>query len=280
MTVRMPKEAGRFYPANKEDALLELEQYFNIARDKVSDKRENILGLILPHAGWVFSGIVTAAGVYRLDPQREYKNIFLLGASHRFRLSYPSVWTGGNFKTPLGEVKISDKVKNLTDSKIFVEDLKPHIEEHSLEVIIPFLQYHLKKEFFIVPVLFDAADYETPFKAAVELSSFVGKDDLVIVSSDFSHYPSYKDAIKTDKKTLDLILEGDSYKLIEEIEKMLSDTPGLDTCACGLAAILCLVEFAKKKNAKVNGVLYMNSGDSGISGKNSVVGYHAIEFKI
>lgn len=279
---RPPVEAGRFYPAEEREARRELQRCFEDARREVSAEGRGVRGIVVPHAGWVFSGVVAAAGVSLVPDDRDW-TVYLLGASHRYRLEGPSVWTGGRFRTPLGDVEIAPQAEELAENAPFVADERPHRSEHSLEVVLPFLQFRLGDGFRIVPVLFDAADYGTALRAGETLGGVWDSASLMVVSSDFSHYPSYEDAIRVDTATVEALVTGDPERLLRRVEELESEgVAGLDTCACGLAAILAVLVAARKASGGVlrpERVLYMNSGDSVYGGRDRVVGYHAVAFR-
>ena len=277
--IREPAVRGQFYPIDKKECLKELNSYFKRVEDITPDN--STLALILPHAGWVFSGEVIAAGIKKLNPEKKYETIFLIGASHNFLVEKPSVWKGKSFKTPLGEVPINLEItESLIKSGVFIDNKSIHIPEHSLEVILPFLQYHLKKSFTIVPIILDSRNLNDSYKASEILKDYLKDSNLFIISSDFSHYPSWEDAIKVDADTLKAILSNNPETLIKSInESMKKNIPGLQTCACGFTAIECLLFMTSKRNdINIKSVKYMNSGDTGIGSKDRVVGYHAIAF--
>jgi AmmeMemoRadiSam system protein B len=285
MDPRQPAEAGRFYPANEREARRELQGYFSSASARklpVSGPGWRTSGLILPHAGWVFSGEVTAAGMLLLDPEEKYETVFLLGASHRSRLRSAAVWTGASFLTPLGEVPVSGQARELAECGGFAADPAPHGPEHSLEVILPFLQTRLRHPFAIVPVLFDAGDIHAALEAGPALAERWDRKSLMIVSSDFSHYPAYDAAVSADHQTLKGICSGRTEVLLESVRTTEEEgIRGLDTCACGLTAILAVMTAALRRTAgpvRPVPVLYMNSGDSPHGSRGEVVGYHAIAF--
>lgn len=280
--VRLPAEAGRFYPAGEREARRELQRCFDEAGRQVEGPDRAVRGLVVPHAGWVFSGVVAAAGVSLVATDREW-TVYLLGASHRYRLEGPAVWTEGAFRTPLGDVEISALAEELAKKDPFTADRRPHRAEHSLEVVLPFLQFRLGGTFRIVPVLFDAGDYATALRAGSALAEFWDSASLMVVSSDFSHYPSYDDAVSVDRRTLEAILTADPQRLLEETERLESEgVDGLDTCACGLSAILAVLVAARGASGgplRPVPVLYRNSGDSAYGGRDRVVGYHAVAFR-
>ena len=150
--------AGSFYPASPTELRSDLKSYFNKAPKL--EKTGKIRAIICPHAGYVFSGQVAAAGYNQLDPGAEYKHIFLIGSSHYVGFTGASIYNLGNYETPLGEVKVDVQLASqlIKENKCFVFDARAHAQEHSLEVQLPFLQYRLKKPFLLVPIVLGSQD--------------------------------------------------------------------------------------------------------------------------
>jgi AmmeMemoRadiSam system protein B/AmmeMemoRadiSam system protein A len=217
-----------------------------------------IRGLVSPHAGYVYSGIVAAAGYRQIDPS--IKTIILLGSSHRVRLSAPSIPGVIAYRTPMGDVPLSKLASTLRSLPGFKSVPEAHLEEHSLEVQLPFLQAVLK-EFEIVPILTGRSDPKT---LATTLAPYVGEDTLVVASSDLSHYYSYETAVTLDRICTSAIT---GYKFSD-----------MALCeACGKQAVLTLMHIAQIKGWRSVLTDYKNSGDTA-GNKNRVVGYASIAF--
>ena len=148
---RQPAVAGQFYPGDAGELRSMLKDLFS--RAVPSKEIENIAAVISPHAGYVFSGGVAASVFSQLDPQRRYDNVFILGPSHHVGFEGASVYTAGNFITPLGTVQVNTQLGKelIRKSKTFVSRTDAHLSEHSVEVQIPFLQYRYGKNCLIVP---------------------------------------------------------------------------------------------------------------------------------
>ena len=190
--IRPPVVSGLFYPAAPD----ELRQMVQSLIKEAGGVRvqEKIRGLVSPHAGYVYSGIVAAAGFGQIDPN--YKRVILLGSSHRIPLKAPSIPDVDAYRTPLGDVALAKIAVNLRNTSGFESVSQAHTREHSLEVQLPFLQV-LLHEFEIVPILINSSD---PKVLAMAIEPFVDEDTLVVASSDLSHYHPYETA-----KTLDRI---------------------------------------------------------------------------
>lgn len=276
-SVRQPAVAGTFYPASTSELKNQLEQLFSSVEDKSINK--NISAIIVPHAGYVYSGKVAASAYAKLDPEKEYARIFVIGTSHYELLDGASIYNRGDYKTPLGVVKVDTEAvyRLISENRLIKYNARAHENEHSVEVQLPFLQYWLKKPFKIVPMVIGTQSAETCEELAKILEPYFTPDNLFIISSDFSHYPKYDDAKKIDEATGLAVSTNSPEKFIEILasnEK--KDTPGLATSCCGWSSVLTLLNItSKQENISVDHIKYMNSGDTEIGDKNRVVGYHS-----
>lgn len=267
--------AGSFYPAEAKALKAKIDQLFEEA--PTTQKKDNLLILVVPHAGWEYSGLVAAAGFKQLKG-KDYERVILLGISHRAFFEGVAVFNQGFWETPLGETLVDEELaKKLVSPKegIFANTTS-HQEEHSLEVQLPFLQT-LFPQIKIIPLLIGQANQDTLTSLAQKIADNLNSSTLLLVSSDFSHYPPYEIAKKVDQKTIQAIVSGKA----ENLEKSLAEAeaqhyPGLETCACGYQAILVALQVAEKfDNFKFEEIKYANSGD--LTGeKDRVVGYAAI----
>ena len=272
--------SGRFYTNNSSELKMQMEELFKNAEAKLS--HNPVLAVISPHAGYVFSGTVAASGFNQLDPSKEYKHIFILAPSHTTYFNGASIYCKGNYETPLGEVPVDiEFVNDLIDKhSVFTCSPEVHETEHSLEVQLPFLQYHLKKPFRIVPVVIGNPSKKNCEKIATALQPYFNTENLFVISSDFSHYPTYDDAVKADYYTAESITHLDPELFEQALMKNESDhIPGLATSACGRGPIMTLLYLAQNQsNISAELIQYLNSGDSQYGDKNKVVGYHSIVF--
>ena len=271
--MRKPAAIG-FYPPDK-DVLRE--KVRSLLADTKRIDVEDAVGAIVPHAGYSFSGL-TAASVYASLPGN-YETIIILGTNHTGRGKEIAV-SSDEWITPLGaienDVELGKKIVNI--SKTASHDEAAHMQEHSIEVQLPFLQVKMQ-EFKIVPI---AVSSDLSAKTYAELADAIkkalkGKRALVIASSDFTHYgemygfaPKCDDANKwvhdTDKKVIDAILAHDTEKFINLAGK---------TTVCGAGAIATLMYFTKDRKGHL--VDYRTSFD--VSGDESIiVGYGGVVF--
>ncbi|MBN2175102.1 MAG: AmmeMemoRadiSam system protein B [Bacteroidales bacterium] len=274
---RQPAVAGQFYPAVGIELQSTLHELFKKAEPR---KTDNVVALISPHAGYVYSGIVAASSFNQIDTGRHYENVFIIGSSHRAYYEGASIYSVGDYVTPLGEVKVNTKIAHqlITGSEYFSYIPKAHISEHSIEVQLPFLQYLFDESLQIVPIVIGTQSERVCKQLASALKPYFGKNNLFVISSDFSHYPAYEEAKKWDGITADAIISNNPDHLLKSINDKTDDAvPNLVTRACGWTSLLTLMyitvgnpEFSYKK------ILYQNSGDTDFGDKSRVVGYNSI----
>lgn len=273
---RKPVHAGRFYPGNVKKLISELGDFFSIAQKRPADAK----AIISPHAGYVFSGKVAASAFNQINPDKKYKNVFVLTSTHYQYLSCAAVYTDGNYETPLGEIEVNIEIcKKLVDEHVIFESVaEAHSQEHSLEVLLPFLQYHLKHKFNLVPIVIGGDNTEIPKQIAEALEEYFNDDEnLFVISSDFSHYPKYEDAVNVDLLTANAICSNKPDQFLKNQEKNKnSGINNLATDICGASAVLSLLYLTENKDFIYRILDYQNSGDSVYGEKDRVVGYYAI----
>ena len=270
--------AGQFYPGNAKELNAELEKFFSRAPGPKKDSET--AALVSPHAGYRYSGQVAAAAYKQLDPRHDYKNIFILAPSHRVRFEGASIYSTGDYLTPLGRVQVNKALaRKLIDQYDFFKHHPPaHEKEHSLEVQLPFLQHHLHNEFRIVPIVTGTHDPRVISRMAEALRPFFNGDNLFVVSTDFSHYPAYRDAVEVDHATARAIASNNPEKLVEVIRSnSRKGISRLATSMCGWPGMLAMLNLTGKGSSEVEvqKIMYRNSGD--VTGDSSrVVGYWAM----
>ena len=275
--IRPATQSNRFYTGDARDLGEEVDSFLSLhAKDK---QYEHVAALIVPHAGYYFSGNVAAAAYQSIPDDVHYKRIFLLGPSHHEWLDGASVNTGFDYyNTPLGNVKVDvDTAQKLieTDS-VFSYQPKAHDREHCLEVQLPFLQRRFDDVPPIVPIIISTNDFRKLQRIAEILKPYLTEDNLFVVSSDFSHYPSYEDACQVDALTGKAVESGDVERFIAQLEEnSRSGMRNLATSACGELAIATLMLMMQDGGYEVKHLLYQNSGDIENHDHSRVVGYHA-----
>ena len=275
-TVRPATQANRFYTG---DARKLSEEVDSLLARHAGDKHfADLAAVIVPHAGYYFSGNVAAAA-YMSIPVKEYKRIFLLGPSHHEWLDGASVNTAFDYySTPLGNVKVDvETAQKLTKAdSVFSYQPKAHDREHCLEVQLPFLQRRLKEVPPIVPIIISTNDFQKLKRIAEVLKPYMTEENLFVISSDFSHYPTYEDAYKVDARTGKAVESGDVEQFIAVLEENAkSGIRNLATSACGELVIATLMLMMQDGNYEVKHLLYQNSGDIDNHDHSRVVGYHA-----
>jgi MEMO1 family protein len=271
--------AGRFYPGKKEELQNELEKLFGTAH-QAKDVNQRPQAIISPHAGYVFSGQVAASAFNQIPDGTTYSRVFVLASSHRMYFSGASVYTQGNYKTPLGTINVDiELAKQLAESgKFFSDNPEPHKTEHSLEVQLPFLQYKLGCGFLLVPIILGTNSVAECQSIAKVLKPYFLPENLFVVSSDFSHYPGYDDAVNIDSRTFESIMSNKSQNLLKTLdENKRLKVPQLSTSLCGWTSVLTLMYITEGGKYEYFKTEYKNSGDSRLYGeKNRVVGYTAL----
>ncbi len=149
---RQPVAAGRFYSADKETLTNDISQLFETCVKTTPASK--VRAIISPHAGYVYSGKVAASAFSAIDRNTAYKNIFVIGSSHVMAFEGASVYNTGDFITPLGKVTVNKEIANkLKTEKLFDFPVNAHLQEHSLEVQMPFIQYYFKNNPQVIPII-------------------------------------------------------------------------------------------------------------------------------
>lgn len=275
---RQPAFAGTFYPSSPRELQEDLEHYFTEA--KAARLEGRIRTLIVPHAGYEYSGVVAASGYKSIPEDESYKNIFIIASSHREQFSGTSVYAAGNYITPLGTVRVNREIAGqLIENHKNIRYLpQAHDREHSIEVQLPFIQYRFNETPEIVPIVMGNSSLAAARELASALLPWFTPENLFIISSDFSHYPSYKDAQRIDRLSEESIVTRDPEAFYSSLRKNSNaGVTNLATPCCGWSSIMTLLYMAdRQEEIEMWPVLYRNSGDSPVGDKERVVGYWAI----
>jgi len=261
---RQPVWAGLFYEADPSD----LEQNINQLTSKAKKtsiqipKNKRLRAIIMPHAGYIYSGW-TAAHAARVLPGDQFPKVILLGPDHRIGLKSAAICDVTAYETPLGRINLhKDSAKLRLQPDLFQLLPVSQDKEHSLEVILPFLQHYLD-DFQLVPVIVGQGNVTRISNA---LDSIIDSDTLLVVSSDLSHFLSYAEAVVRDRETISEIVNLKPDKLVKA-----------DNRACGKIPLLILTELARRHHWQPLLLHYSNSGDTA-GDRSQVVGYAAIAF--
>ncbi|UCF45168.1 MAG: AmmeMemoRadiSam system protein B [Candidatus Bathyarchaeota archaeon] len=279
--IRRPRVAGSFYEGNAESLKAQIENCFlqelgpkKCPKVNKSASRE-VIGLVCPHAGYMFSGPVAANAYYELALNGKPDTVVILGPNHTGYGSALSLMNEGFWRTPLGDVEIDGETANQIAKETSLVDVDElaHRFEHSIEVQLPFLQYLYGSEFKFVPICFQMQDLSSAVeigKALVEV--LASKNAVVIASSDMTHYEPQRNAAAKDMAALKAVEAMDEKRFYSIIEAR-------NVTACGYGPIAAVITAAKGLGAKEAKLLcYKSSGD--ITGDySSVVGYATVSFK-
>ena len=280
MRLRYPAVAGSWYAGTPDGLNLQIQQLFThqlgpgSLPSVMEDGPRNIVGLIVPHAGYMASGPVDAHAYYHLAFDGRPDIIVIFGPNHTGLGSAISLMNDGAWRTPLGDVQIDTETANqiLQNSGIIDVDDRAHIREHSIEMQLPFLQYLYGSHFKFVPICFMMQDLETSREVGNAVAmALKGKNGLVIASTDFTHYEPQNQAERKDKLAIDAALQMDEEKYYRTV-----DLYGISTC--GYGPTVAVMVAAKLLGAKTSNLLcYGTSGDV-LGDKSAVVGYASISF--
>ena len=262
--VRQPVRAGSFYPSEPRelrDLIDRLAQNARSAQQDLPDRR-SLRALILPHAGYPYSG-PTAAHAARVLSENQFKTVLLMGPDHFVGFRSAAVPAVQAFQTPLGKIELHPAAADLLKQPELFVPLPPADDrEHSLEVLLPFLQAFLK-DFQLIPVVVGRADVD---RLCAALLPWVDRETLVVVSSDLSHFLPYAEAQAKDQNTIQAILRLRPDELAQS-----------GNAACGVTPLRVLLAMADRFGWRPVLLNYLNSGDTA-GDRTRVVGYAAIAF--
>jgi AmmeMemoRadiSam system protein B/AmmeMemoRadiSam system protein A len=266
--IRNPYVAGYFYPGSASELRATIARYV----DKNAPKEE-VVGLLVPHAGYQYSGPVTGATISRV----KFKDTFIIMGPSHSGLGKPfSVMPEGTWKTPLGNVEVDSELarKIIAVSKYLEEDYRAHQEEHAVEVQIPFLQY-FKPDVRIVPIILantEAAAYKEIGKDIARAIRELKREVVILASGDMTHYETQASASEKDTKAVEAMLELNVDELTRRYQRL-----SISMCAYG--PVVCLISAAKELGATgAELVKYQTSGDT-TGDYDAVVGYAGVIFK-
>ncbi|MFH1240544.1 MAG: AmmeMemoRadiSam system protein B [Candidatus Diapherotrites archaeon] len=269
MTSRETVVAGQFYPSNKDELLKEINTFF--AKTKKSDFKSKVI--IVPHAGYVYSGQVAASGFKALKKKKTY---VLLGPNHTGLGSGISISNSDFWETPLGQVKVNVELSRIIADEIGELDELSHIGEHSIEVQLPFLQVLFKNDFDIVAISIATDDLRELKHLGEILANASKKYDFgMVVSSDFSHFLDQEETENRDFEAIKYIETMDVYGFYNAVKSK-------NMSICGASPIVSAMQYyycqSGERCNKGRIIEYSTSGK--VSGDfSSVVGYAAIGFE-
>ncbi len=263
--VRKPTVAGQFYPADPARLRSAVEEYMDSSG--VTPALDQVVALIAPHAGYIYSG-PTAGYAYARVKGKTPSRVILMGSSHRYRIDGACVFGAGTFETPLGPFPIDEALaKKIVGEEVSLSN-EPHWNEHSLEVHLPFMHVAMG-EAPIVPILFGGPPSGWHDDFGAKLATVAEEGDLVIASTDLSHYLSDDRAKEIDRATTDAVVAGDCKRFAEGIAQN-------EFSMCGAAAVAVAMAFARERSASERTLLDLRTSAAVAGDYNRVVGYAAI----
>ncbi len=273
-SIRKCAVSGLWYPSERDELLATLNVLDNTA--VVVDKIDNPFGLMVPHAGYAYSGRTAASG-FKAVGGKKIDKIILLGTSHKYLDGTIAFSDWEKVDTPIGSLEQDLEIANFllmknTEAKF---DKKIHEKEHSLEALFPFIRYYMDQP-QIVPILTATNEHSALValgKSIAEAVKTKWMDTLIVVSTDMSHYHKYDEALRMDRKAISSIVSGD-YDMLFQL---------LESRECELCAYYALIAFFTALNEldKEHGrlIMYETSGDTVPDSRaNGVVGYSAMVF--
>ena len=264
--IRKSVHAGSFYP----ETHTELTAFIKHLAGRVKQTpihfppHTSLKALIMPHAGYIYSG-VTAAHISLVLKENQFKRVIVMAPDHRVGFKGGAISDVAAYETPLGLIPLNQDAAMLRSNNHLFQAIPASDRlEHSVEVVLPFLQYFLKK-FELIPIVL-GQDSDLADRVSAALDPLIDQNTLLVASSDLSHYLSYQEAVARDRETINMILNLNAGKLLTR-----------ENAACGRIPILVVINMARRHGWQPMLLHYSNSGDT--AGDHSrVVGYAAIAF--
>ncbi len=263
---RKPAYAGSFYPETRSELTSMIKQLTGRVKQTHTQQppHTSLKALIMPHAGYMYSGL-TSAHISLVLKENQFKRVIVMAPDHRVGFTGGAVSDVDAYETPLGRIPLDQDAATLRDNNSLFQ-ANPYSDriEHSVEVVLPFLQYYLKN-FELIPIVL-GHDSDLANRVTAALDPLTDKNTLLVASSDLSHYLPYPEAVAGDRETIKMILDLNAGNLLTR-----------ENAACGRIPILVVINLARRHGWHPTLLHYSNSGD--MSGDRSrVVGYAAIAF--
>ena len=279
MTTRYPNYAGSFYPESRTNII---EMFYSfISEISIEDKEQkykNALAIIVPHAGYVYSG-KCAMHAYNVIKDYDFDTAIIIGRSHKYRFDYAAVDSHSIIKTPIGNINRDEDIyKYLLETySIFTESKKEHDVEHSIEVQMPFISYcneNYNKNISVVSILLGNDIIDISSEIVATINNFNNKAILIVCSTDLSHFYNYEHAKSLDDNFKNLLVNFDVNGLAKA---SVSKENNIRAEACAMVSVINTINIAKKIGKKNIYILNQcSSYDSDLPAskdKNRVVGY-------
>ncbi len=265
---RKPAFAGTFYPDRPGELKRMLQRY--LGESGVHPAGSGVRVLVVPHAGYIYSG-PTAACAFRRVAECDIDRVILLGCSHHYSFDGASIFMQGSFQTPLGDFPIDEDFAARLADRVETSDAEPHTEEHALEVELPFLAMTVGIV-PIVPILFGSRFGPSSIRFAKVLAELTTDRDLVLASSDLSHYLTENQANAIDRLTIDTLLTKDVQDFVDGVES--------GRCSvCSLAAVATAMAYSLESGAEEWSLLDYRTSAHASGDTSRVVGYAAVSME-
>ena len=264
--IRKPVYAGSFYPDTPEELTAVIKKFVNQVKPIHVNRppHSSLKALIMPHAGYIYSGW-TAVHISLVLKENQFKKVIVMGPDHRIGFQGGAISDVSAYETPLGRIPVNKSAARLCQNKYLFQSIPVSDRlEHSVEVVLPYLQYFLKK-FEIIPVVLGQGR-DLAEKVTAAFDPLLDKTTLLVASSDLSHYLPYQEAVAKDRETIEMILNLKADELIKR-----------ENAACGKIPILVVINMARRHNWHPVLLHYSNSGDTA-GDRSRVVGYTVIAF--
>jgi MEMO1 family protein len=253
---------GKFYPSSPAELKEMIQQYLNKAElDPSLTKRPGLKAVVMPHAGYIYSGLVAAYSA-KLLQGKTFTKVFIIGLDHKVGFEGGAISETEAYATPLGKVPLHNNAKDLRRNPLFKSVPASDQAEHSVEVEVPFLQQSLSS-FTMIPLVLSSVDAQA---VAESLIPYLDDTSLLVISTDLSHYLPYQQAVQKDTQTISMIKNQDFNGLASA-----------ENAACGKLPLLVLMHLSQKLGWEPVLLKYANSGDAA-GDKDQVVGYAAMAF--
>ena len=256
MNIRKTVVSGSFYPNDKDELIKLINSFSKDINQKYENTFEHINAIITPHAGYIYSGYLANLS-FNLASKQNPKRVIVIGPSHQAYFEGSSICLDDFYETPLGNIKIdTDLSKEILQKYDFINQNEETAFEHSSETQAPFIKYYFPKA-QIIEIVYANQDINALCTLINEL--ILNKDNLIVISSDLSHFHTLEDAKKLDENCINAINQKDINKL--------------NICeACGKIGISAIIKSAIKNSLKTKVLDYATSFDIN-NDKSSVVGY-------
>jgi len=269
--IRNPVVAGQFYPEDRNSLYDFLKKSITIS--KPHSNYDKIKGLILPHAGYPYSGLTTAKAVSLISKDKYITpTLIFLGPCHQVPSQKASIWKDGFWETPLGKVKINEELTGeiMSSATLIDDNIQTHLYEHSIEVQLPFFQYVFESDFSIIPISIGNQTPDFCRDLGLHLKQFMSDNTILIASSDLYHGYSESECVISDDMIIKAIekYDTDNVSVILEQDRFSENPHG-----CGIGPVLTLL--VALENVKQQSILIDRTNSAEVTGSKSgyVVGY-------